>query len=133
MRFAEHGLLPTFLAVFAHKAGASPQFATVSRMIATSDPHYAEAPAAIADGRHVLAKVHDFRARTRWSSRKPGNKKRNRDIQAQINRIDAAMKPLRSYIGKLCWHPAPAELDATLREVSAALQHERKQLKKMLR
>lgn len=73
-----------------------------------------------------------LRTRLRWRA-KPGSAKRERDIARRLDAIDAAMKPLRSHIGKLHWHPVSDDLETRLRSASAQLQHERKQLKKMRR
>lgn len=62
---------------------------------------------------------------------KPGTKDRERIIEKTLRSIDEAMRPIRSAIGKIAW--GQTEFEDQLREVSAALQYERKQLKKMRR
>lgn len=86
----------------------------------------------VAEAQAEAETAHALRKRLRWRS-KPGTAKRERDIDRRLRAIDAAMKPLRSHIGKLAWHPLPDDLEKALRETSASLQAERKQLKKMRR
>lgn len=62
---------------------------------------------------------------------KPGTKDRERIIEKTLRIIDESMRPIRSAIGKIAW--GQTEFEDQLREASAALQYERKQLKKMRR
>lgn len=64
-------------------------------------------------------------------SHKPGSKDRDRVIEKTLRSLEDAMRPIRSAIGKIAW--GGPEYDGRLREVSDALQYERKQLKKMRR
>jgi hypothetical protein len=62
---------------------------------------------------------------------KPGTKDRERIIEKTLRAIDESMRPIRSAIGKIAW--GQTEFEDQLRDASAALQYERKQLKKMRR
>lgn len=64
-------------------------------------------------------------------SHKPGSKERERQIDKALRALDDAMRPIRSAIGAIAW--GRDEYEGELREVSAAMQYERKQLKKMRR
>lgn len=68
----------------------------------------------------------------RWNS-EPGDTERERTIRAQLEKLRKAMAPIRSAIGKLIWDDACADREGDLRRVSAALQYNQKQLKKMKR
>lgn len=74
----------------------------------------------------------EFRETVRWRV-KPEDEARQSHIDALLDQIDDAMKPLRSHIGRLVWEPRPDAEDRALREASALLQYERRQLKKMRR
>jgi hypothetical protein len=63
----------------------------------------------------------------------PTSARRLERISAAIDRIDRTMKPLRSHIGRLAYAECPKRLEQRIRAASSAAQHERKQLKKMLR
>lgn len=62
---------------------------------------------------------------------KPGDPAREKRISDTLDQIDQAMRPIRSAIGKIAW--GTAEYEEELRDVSARLQYERRQLKKMQR
>jgi uncharacterized membrane protein len=68
----------------------------------------------------------------RRKSRTP--KQRNADIEEALTRLKAAMKPLRSEIGRFPYGPQTDEAEANrerIREASDALQRERRKLWKM--
>lgn len=70
------------------------------------------------------------REKYRWHVNK-GDPERKADIAAALEGLDRAMKPVRSEIGRLPWHPRSAHEEQMLRSVSRRCQYERKQLKKM--
>jgi hypothetical protein len=72
-----------------------------------------------------------FRAETRWRVRRD-DPTRQAHLQELLDAIDDAMRPLRSHIGRLVHQPLHSDRDEKrLRKASAALQYERRQLKKM--
>ena len=87
---------------------------------------------AIEKGRETVAHAHETRKRLRRSTT-PGQRGRERDLNEAIVAINDAMEPIRSIIGKATWTPLPENLEAQVRETSAYLQYERRQLKKMRR
>jgi hypothetical protein len=93
---------------------------------------YSQIETDIQAAREEHERANKLRRTLRWGS-KPGSVKRERDIDRRLRAIDAAMRPIRSHIGKLVWEPIPSELDDALRAVSADLQVERRQFKKMRR
>lgn len=53
-------------------------------------------------------------------------------IRGHLSRLSEAMEPIRSAIGRLFYEPLEHGLELRLRDASANLQYERRQLKKML-
>lgn len=66
-------------------------------------------------------------------STKPGNDAREDELAAVINLLRDAMSPIRSAIGRLPYRPLPERDERRLREASAKLKYERKQIRKMQR
>ena len=54
-------------------------------------------------------------------------------IEECLENLRIAMTPVRSAIGSFIWHPAPAEVEQAVREASAYVGYQRKQIKKMRR
>lgn len=61
------------------------------------------------------------------------DEERQAELEATLAELREVMRPLRRALGKLIWEPIPLDLEDELREVSAAIQYERRQLSKMLR
>lgn len=72
----------------------------------------------------------EWREGARWRLRRD-DPERQAHIAQLLDAIDDAMKPIRSHIGRLVHDPIPDAPERALREASAALQYERRQLKKM--
>ena len=65
-----------------------------------------------------------------------GDLQRKQDLTLALRRVKAAMKPLRSHIGRFPYGPQTDTAEKnreSIREASAALQRERRKLWKMLR
>lgn len=92
----------------------------------------------IAAAESVAVRSADFRKQRRRNS-KPGNKRREKELERLLDDINRAMEPVRSFIGRLQHTPKTAatvitpEQEAALRDVSKDLQYQRRQLKKMRR
>lgn len=82
-------------------------------------------------GQRVADQAESLRARLRRRLA-VDHPRRVESIQAMLEAIDAAMKPIRSHMGRLMWHDYPEDIETLLPEVSAGLQAQRRQLKKML-
>lgn len=63
----------------------------------------------------------------------PGQDSREKKIEGLLREINYAMEPVRSLIGKALREPLPGNAEDEIRELSQALQYERRQLKKMRR
>lgn len=86
-----------------------------------------------ADAEAGLATAHSaqaFREAARWRQRRD-DPVRQSHLAQLLDEIDDAMKPIRSHIGRLVHDPIPDAQERDLRAASAALQYERRQLKKM--
>ena len=68
----------------------------------------------------------------RWNV-KPGEADREQAIEACLEKIRLAMVPIRSAMGLAAWGKVTKAAEAKLRDASARLQYERRQLKKMQR
>ena len=99
--------------------------------MAALDP-YDAAPKAVSD---ALAAADEAAAVRRDLRRTvtPGAPDRERLIADTLRLLGEAMEPVRSLIGRFVWQPCPEATEASLREASARLQYERKQIKKMRR
>jgi hypothetical protein len=65
---------------------------------------------------------------------KKASKQRTEDIELALTRLHECMKPLRTEIGRFPYGPQTDEAEAnrdTIRDVSAAIQRERRKLWKM--
>lgn len=87
---------------------------------------------AIDNARVVAAGAAGLRKKLRWKT-SVGGAQREAQIGKFIDLIDKAMKPVRSFVGRLAYVPLSPGLDRDLRRASRSLQYERKQLKKMRR
>lgn len=87
---------------------------------------------ALQDGSDTLAAARDTRERLRRDTT-PGDPERESELSATLHRIDRAMGPIRSHIGRLVNVVIPRKQEVTLRQLSHDLQYERRQLRKMLR
>jgi len=87
-------------------------------------------PQYLLDAQQVADRAALVRQDTRRAE-KPGDSVREKRLDATLDEIDAAMKPVRSAIGRIAW--GAGEYEAELRDVSRRLQYERRQLKKMQR
>lgn len=85
---------------------------------------------AVRAGEDCIADVAALRGRLRHQTKR-GDPGREHDLHQALDAVDDAMKPIRALIGKIPWDPPPSEQEDALRDVSARLQYERKQLKKM--
>lgn len=74
----------------------------------------------------------DLREELRWSVA-PDDPDRAARIEECLENLRVAMVPVRSGIGSFAWHAAPPKVEDALRDASAFVQYERKQLKKMRR
>lgn len=83
-------------------------------------------------GQATAREAREFREEVRWRVRKD-DPDRRAHVDQLLDSIDDAMKPIRSHVGRLVHEPLPAQQERDLRECSAALQYERRQLKKMKR
>lgn len=95
-------------------------------------PSYEKLTAQVETGAALAQDSADLREALRWKA-KTDDEGRAGDLVDMLERIRLAMIPIRSEIGRLVWEPLPAKLEEGLRTVSARLQYERKQLKKMQR
>lgn len=77
-----------------------------------------------------VAELHARSVREEWR-RQPTSLERTDAILGALEGLRVAMVPLRSAIGRLVWEPLPDDLERRLREQSARLQYERRQLRKM--
>jgi hypothetical protein len=85
---------------------------------------------ASARGQVVLSAVVGTRKELRRST-KPGDGARNRAINYALGRINGAMGEIRRLMGQLPHYEHALSKEESLRNVSQALQYERRQLKKM--
>lgn len=85
-------------------------------------------------GQRVADAAEAARQDLRWNV-KPGDAGREAIIREHLGYIDEAMRPIRAVVGRIAggWQKASAAQEALLRSTSAALQYQRKQLKKMRR
>lgn len=86
----------------------------------------------IRHGHTVAATAEAFRQDTRWNV-KPGDSDREKQLGAHLEEIREAMIPIRSALGRAQYGQVTEAQEKALREVSARLQYQRKQLKKMRR
>ena len=86
--------------------------------------------AAVDRGGDVLHRARETRAALRRRTKRSSQRRQSR-IEAALFEIDDVMKVLRSYVAKTAYHDFPPDLERQLRETSAALQGERRRLKKM--
>ena len=87
----------------------------------------------IEDGRQAVLLAQDVRVRHRRSS-KPDDPARVRDLTAAREAVRAAMRPIRSEMGRAIFDPATAQAERArerLRDMSAQLQAERRRLWKL--
>jgi hypothetical protein len=90
--------------------------------------------AAMKEAELAVANAQDVRALHRKRSTRDDRQRQN-DLTMALKRVKAAMKPLRSEIGKFPYGPqntTAAENRLKIRAASAALQRERRKLWKML-
>lgn len=87
---------------------------------------------AVAAGEGVAESARETRQALRWkvAPTEPG---RQEDIAGALADIDSAMCAVRSLRARILWHPVPEAQSEALAAVSADLQYERRQLKKMRR
>jgi hypothetical protein len=91
--------------------------------------------AAMKEAELAVANAQEVRAHHRKRTIK-GDRQRRHDLTLAIKRVKAAMKPLRSEIGKFPYGPQTDQAEANrekIRQASAALQRERRKLWKMLK
>lgn len=86
----------------------------------------------ISDGDYVVEQSDSLRRELRRSS-KPGDARREERLEIQIRAINEVMEDVRSLVAKSLWDAFPEKLEQDLRDVSARLQYQRRQLKKMRR
>lgn len=91
---------------------------------------FQEISQAVSEGEAAANDAAALRARLRLVTKK-GDPGREHDIKRAISRINKAMEPIRSIVGRLLWDPQPEAEDRAIRAVSKRLGYERKQLKKM--
>jgi hypothetical protein len=96
-----------------------------------TDTLTSQAERAAAKGRETVDFAQAERAAMRKTMRH--GPQRVKRLEAAIDAINLAMKPIRSLIGKTTWEPLPTAIEDDLRSVSRQLQYERRQLKKMQR
>lgn len=84
------------------------------------------------DGNYVADAAAKARQDLRRST-KPGNADREQKLDDQIRQINEVMEDVRSLVAKSLWDAFPEKLEQDLRDVSARLQYQRRQLKKMRR
>lgn len=83
-------------------------------------------------GHTVADTAEAYRQDTRWNVQ-PGDPDREKQIYAHLEEIREAMIPIRAALGRAQFGQLTESQEAATRKVSARLQYERKQLKKMRR
>lgn len=78
----------------------------------------------------VAEEAKELRMGLRWRVKRDDPERRDA-IANMLEQIRLAMAPVKAEIGRIPWEPTPLRLEGALREASAALQVERKQLRKM--
>ena len=63
---------------------------------------------------------------------KKGDGFRRASLESEVAKLEAAMVPIRSAIGRLAYRPVPEKVETQLRQTSKQLQAERQKLLKML-
>lgn len=80
----------------------------------------------------VAAEAQNLREELRWRAATNDPERQSR-IEMMLQKMSAAMLPVRSARGILSWEPGPENVEKALRKASAYSQYQRKQLKKMRR